>query len=168
MKRNWWLPLVLMLAGCATAQPREVKQGPSSQGIGSEFAGTENVASASSPKAHQPDDDDQDRLRGQEIRRHVEARQAHEGDENYHPPADLSGLYAGSTTPDLKTVLARHHEILLKRYGIRDFAMRTPVQTEVGDVAGQRLFDELMEVERELWSRWKAGDESAKLPEYAQ
>ena len=119
------------------------------------------------PVVEPPEDGDNERPRGEEIRRHASTVQQHENDPNYHPPKDLRGLYAGYTTAELEKTYFLRCERLWKIYGLRDFAMRTPSHTEVGDVTGQQLFDELMEVKQELWRRWKTGDLSAKLPDFA-
>lgn len=115
-----------------------------------------------------PEDGDNERPRGEELRRHPETQQRHENDPNYHPLKDLRGIYAGNTTAELKNIVYRHGERLWKVYGLRDLTLRTPTQAEVGDVTGQLLFDELMEAKHELWGRWRTGDESARLPEFSR
>ena len=156
---------LLTLIGCATEPSGSTGQVSISSNRYPASVASPSVALA---KPHEPDDEDQDRFRGVELRQHPEARQNHESDPNFHPPADLHGMFASRATPDLKALLARHRELLEKRYGIRDFRIRTPTETEVPDVSGQRLFDEFMEAERELMRRWKAGDRAARLPEFTQ
>jgi hypothetical protein len=120
------------------------------------------------PKAVDVEDDDKVRPRGEELRAHPEVQQQHDDLENYHPPPDLRGIYRNQGTAELKSFIARHYELLTKNYGVRDFRMRVPTHHEIGNVLGQRLYEELMEAKVELFRRWKGGEEPAKLPEFGQ
>jgi hypothetical protein len=170
MKSVWWLALVLIVGGCsASPQKAAVPEasfapvGTAGREDGSEKPSAGSVAAAPKPPA---EDDDQERVRGDQDRRRPIARQNHDSDPNYHPPENLRGRYAGWDTAELKSAVARHCEILDKKYGYRNFTMRASTETEVGDPRGQQIFDELMELKQELCRRWKAGDKDARLVEF--
>jgi hypothetical protein len=158
--------LVCLAGGCSTA-PRQANQsGPSTVSNASASPQTISLGLAENPALlpNQPEDGDNERPRGEEVRRHAEAAQQHDRDPNYHPPRDFTGFYASCPTTQLKAIALRHGELLWKKYAVRDLSMRASTHHELADPVGQELFEELMEAKRELWRRWKAGDVYAKLP----
>jgi len=162
-----WAALGCLITSCSSV-PSEgtgTASKPISEG-GSTMADPHDLPAIRPPVVEPPADGDNERPRGEEIRRHPEIEQRHDSDTNYHPPKDLRGIYATVATAELKKIVYQNGERLWKNYGIRDLRLRTPNHTEVGDVDGQKLFDELMEGKHELWERWRAGDKSATLPEF--
>jgi hypothetical protein len=170
MKLICWLGLACLVSGCSTApignSIAATKLGSVDCGFHADKPNIVDLATKPAPLMEPPENCARERLRSNEDHWHPDAPQKH-GDEQEHQAGhNLRGLYAGRTTEEVKSIVRRRSELLWDNYGIRDLSMSAASQIEVGDPAGQRLLDEMVEAKQELLLRWIAGDESARLPEF--
>ena len=97
--------------------------------------------------------------------RHVAEREAdeqrHAEEERRHAGEDLRRKFARFSTAELKLMDTRYRE--LKEASGRDLNVRLNARALNSDV---KNVERILEIERELLRRWKAGDNEAYLPEF--
>ena len=148
--------LSLFISGCASAPHGHGESGSEAKRVQAEPLLVEP-----------PENCAKERERGELDHLRPAPRQQHP-DDPHQQTVNLHGLYARASTEKIKSIVRRHSELLWDSYGIHDLSLRSAGRIEVGDPAGQRLFDEMIEAKQELMRRWKAGDSSAGLVEFTQ
>jgi len=171
MKLVVWLALGVLIGGGCSTTPQGTAKAGSKPGSAHGVLPVANRGGSPSKRStivEPPENCARERVRGREDHWRPEVSQQH-GDEQQHASRHIfRGIYATFTTEDVKSIVRRRSELLWDNYGVRDLSLGAALQIEAGDVAEERLLDEMLEAKQELLNRWKAGEASAGLPEFAK
>jgi hypothetical protein len=101
-------------------------------------------------------------------KRHAAEREAdeqkHAAEERRHTEEDLRHKYAKYSTAELKLMDTRYKE--LRTSSGRDLNLNVGMQRKMFSDSDTENIERVLEIERELLRRWKAGDKEAYLPEF--
>ena len=97
---------------------------------------------------------------------HEADEQRHAAEEHRHAEEDLRHKFARYSTAELKLMDTRYKE--LRQSSGRDVNVTvSPMARKIWGDSDKDNVERVLEIERELLRRWKAGDTEAYLPEFA-